>query len=81
LSGHARLLIDKNSANNYVNLANEAIEKKQFLDLHLAKNSKNLVFITPKDGPYFYQNDKHTKPITKFLWEEILNDIYHNPML
>jgi hypothetical protein len=76
LSTHAILLIDKNAANNYINLANEAIEKKQFLDLHLAKKSENLVFITPKDGPYFYQSDKHTQPITQFLWEEMLNDIH-----
>lgn len=29
--------------------------------------------MTPKDGPYFYQNDGHNEYITKFLWKNVLD--------
>lgn len=71
LSTHAFLIPSLKSALYYLTILKKAIDTKSYMDIILAIDSKNQLFLTPKDGPYFYQNDPHTKPITKFLWSDI----------
>jgi hypothetical protein len=56
----SRLIIDR-----YVN----AIYSEVFNDVSLAMASKDHIYITPKNGLYFYQEGAVEK-ITKFLWKD-----------
>ena len=71
LGGHALLISSLESAKYYLSILEQSITKMQHLDIILAVDSNKNIFLTPKNGPYFYQNDAHTKPITKFLWKDI----------
>ena len=75
LGGHALLIPSLKSAEYYLSILEESITKMQHLDIILAVSSNQNIFLTPKDGPYFYQNEPHTKPITKFLWKDIKEKI------
>lgn len=73
LGCHAIIVPNKNSAEHFIAINQKAIEKKDFSDIYFAVDSGKEVYLTPKDGPYFYQHDGHTMPITKFLWKDKLN--------
>jgi hypothetical protein len=46
----------------------------EFLDIIIAMSSKEYIYLTPKDGLYFYQNN-YNEPITNFLWKDNLNKL------
>jgi hypothetical protein len=71
LACHAIVIPHRIGAEYFIKINQEAIEQSQYSDVLFAVNSKNEIYLTPKDGPYVYQNDAHTEPITKFLWEDI----------
>lgn len=69
LSTHALLIPSLEAAKEVLKMYNQGFSKNMFNDAALAVHSENKVFLAPKGGNYFYQNDGHTKPITDFLWE------------
>lgn len=68
LSTHAIYIPNIQSAEIIKNIYENALNNNAYIDLDLAKNSHDLVFLTPKNGPYFYQNDGLTKDVTFFEW-------------
>lgn len=70
LSCHAILIPSVDSAHYFINVQKKAIAKNEYSDMVLAKDSVKEIFLTPKEGPYIYQNDAHTAPITNFLWKD-----------
>ena len=73
LGCHAILITNKTGAELFLEKQKEAINRKDHGDIYLAVASNKHLILTPKDGPYFYQNDAHTEPITKFLWKDHLD--------
>lgn len=73
LGCHAILIPNRESAQHFIDIQKKAIEMNDYSDIYFALDSGKEVYITPKDGPYIYQNDAHTEPITKFLWKDHLN--------
>jgi hypothetical protein len=71
LGCHAILIPNKESADYFIKINKEAIEKLDHCDIWFAVGSENELYLTPKDGLYIYQNDAHTEPITKFLWNDL----------
>lgn len=71
LGCHAILVPNKEGADHFIKINKESIEKLDYSDIWFAVDSGKELYLTPKDGPYIYQNDAHTKPITKFLWKDI----------
>jgi hypothetical protein len=71
LGCHAILVPNKESAEHFIKVNQKAIDKKNYSDIYFAVDSSSEIYLTPKDGPYIYQNDAHTEPITKFIWENI----------
>jgi hypothetical protein len=71
LSCHAILIPNQEGANHFIKINSEAIKKLDYSDIWLAVESQKETYLTPKDGPYFYQNDSHTQPITNFSWDNI----------
>jgi len=51
----------------------DSLSTNQFCDIAITMESKERVYLTPKNGPYFYQ-DNYNKEVTKFLWEEIKSE-------
>jgi len=76
LGCHAILIINKEAADHFIDINKKAIEKGEHCDIYFAIESQKELYVTPKDGPYFYQNDAHTEPITKFLWNELQKKYY-----
>jgi hypothetical protein len=76
LGTHAIIITSKAGADFFIKKQVEAIENNDYSDIYLAVSSNEHLILTPKDGPYFYQNDAHTEPITRFLWEDLLNKNY-----
>ena len=74
LACHAIIVPHKIGAEYFIKINQKAIEQSQHSDILFAVDSKNEVYLTPKDGPYVYQNDAHTEPITKFLWEDVKSE-------
>lgn len=71
LGCHAILIPNKEGADHFIKINKESIEKLDYSDVWFAVDSGKELYLTPKDGPYIYQNDAHTQPITKFLWKDI----------
>lgn len=71
LSAHAILIPNKKGARIIIDAYVDAIFRGRFNDVTLGDISKNHVFLTPKDGMYFYQDDKNVQNITNFKWEKI----------
>lgn len=71
LGTHAILVPSKESAEYFIDIAKKAIRENMYSDICLAVDSARNVFLTPKDGLYFYQNDPHTASITRFLWKDL----------
>lgn len=68
-SSHAILVPSKQSAIFFKNILLESLIYNQFSDVCLPNISKEKLFLTPKDGPYFYQNDGKNGWITNFKWK------------
>jgi hypothetical protein len=48
----------------------DSLYKSEFCDVSITMESKETVYLTPKNGPYFYQ-DNYNESVTRFLWEDI----------
>lgn len=70
LSAHALLIPKINNVDVIIEAYNESIKAYDFNDVYLSLKSKNHVFVTPKDGPYFYQDD-YTSDVTKYSWSSV----------
>jgi hypothetical protein len=71
LGCHAILIPNKEGAEHFIKINKESISKSDYSDIWFAVDSGSELYLTPKDGPYIYQNDAHTEPITKFLWNDL----------
>lgn len=58
------------SAKLMLDFLSNSLLNSQFCDVSITMKSKDLIYLTPKNGPYFYQ-DNYNEQVTKFLWEEI----------
>lgn len=67
-SGHAILVPNRQSALFFKNILLQSLITNQFSDVSLPNISKEKIFLTPKDGPYFYQKDGRNEWITNFKW-------------
>lgn len=72
-SAHAILIPNKQSAIFLQKIYKIALDSNNYHDIILSTISERKIFITPKDGLYFYQNDKKNHSITKFKWYNNLN--------
>jgi hypothetical protein len=70
LSMHTMVVPSLNIANFLLESIQQSFNTHQFLDVDLALRSKEKLYLTPKDGPYFYQNN-YNESVTRFLWEDI----------
>jgi hypothetical protein len=71
---HAILIPNRKSASIFLELLNESLKLNEFLDIVITMQSKTLLFLTPKDGPYFYQNN-YNEPFTRFLWKDVKSQL------
>lgn len=72
LSFHAVLFPNKKSVEKVINLLEKAIKENKFNDITIANSSKENIFLVPKEGNYFFQDD-YTSEVTKFYWRDVLN--------
>lgn len=72
LSFHAVLFPNRNSVEKIIKLLEKAINEKKFNDITIASSSTENIFLVPKEGNYFFQDD-YTSNVTKFLWKDVLN--------
>lgn len=72
LSAHAILVPDARGLTTIVDAYNKALEESGYNDIQLAHSSNHHIFLVPKEGNYFYQDD-YTKSVTDFLWKEVKN--------
>lgn len=72
LSAHAILIPNKEGAKLIASSYVTAIFKGIFNDVSLSLQSQDNVFLTPKDGLYFLQDD-NSKHATDFDWERVKN--------
>lgn len=71
LSFHAVLFPNKKSVEKVIKLLEKAIDTKTFNDITIANSSIENIFLVPKEGNYFYQDD-YTSSVTKFYWKDVL---------
>lgn len=72
LSAHAILIPDVRGFNTIKKAYEDSLEKSSFNDIFLARASNSHIFLVPKEGNYFYQDD-YTSSVTKFLWKDFKN--------
>ena len=72
LSFHAVLFPNKKSVEKVINLLEKAIKENKFNDITIANFSKENIFLVPKEGNYFFQDD-YTSEVTKFYWKDVIN--------
>ena len=72
LSFHAVLFPNKKSVEKVISLLEKAIKENKFNDITIANSSKENIFLVPKEGNYFFQDD-YTSNVTKFYWKDVLN--------
>jgi hypothetical protein len=70
-STHAIVVPNKNSALLIRDIYAISFDTNVFHDVILPNISNNRIFLTPKNGVYFYQNDGRNHQITKFKWKNI----------
>ena len=70
LSLHSMIIPNIKSARFLIDSVKESLKNGQFLDVDITMRSKDLIFLTPKDGPYFYQNN-YNESVTRFLWKDV----------
>jgi len=74
LSTHGILIPTKKAAEYHIELCNRSIAKTNWHDKELAHDSNTHLFLTPKNGPIFFQTDAHTRPITNINIEDYISD-------
>jgi hypothetical protein len=74
LSFHSVMIPNKESAKWLIDILTNAVKITKFNDICIAMESKNNLYLAPKEGNYFYQND-YTSTITKFYWKDILKKV------
>lgn len=72
LTAHAILFLNKECALKYMEILKMSLDT--YHDLELGKKSKELIYLTPKEGMYFYQ-DGYNEGVTKFEWKNHLGAI------
>lgn len=72
LSFHAVLFPNRNFVEKVIKLLEKAINEKKFNDITIASSSTENIFLVPKEGNYFFQDD-YTSNVTKFYWKDVLN--------
>lgn len=74
LSTHGILIPTKKAAEYHIELCNRSISKTNWHDKELAHDSNTRLFLTPKNGPIFFQTDAHTRPITNIKIEDYISN-------
>ena len=74
LSFHAVIIPSALSANFLIDSLTWAIENTKFNDITISLKSKDNIFLVPKEGNYFYQDD-YTSSVTNFLWGDVSNKL------
>lgn len=69
LCAHAILIMNEKGCKTIVDAYTDAIFKGLFNDVSLSMRSKDNIFLTPKDGMYFYQ-EGNVEDVTRFLWKD-----------
>lgn len=72
LSFHAVLFPNRKSVEKIITLLEKAIKQSKFNDIIIALSSTENIFLVPKEGNYFYQDD-YTYSVTKFYWKDEFN--------
>ena len=72
LALHSVVYTNKESANRVLKIFELSLKKEVFCDVEIANNSEELVMVTPKDGPYFYQDSGTTENVTRFKWKDLI---------
>jgi hypothetical protein len=72
LSLHTIIIPNLKSVNLLLDFLNLALQHNEFCDIVITMKSNDLLFLTPKNGPYFYQ-DNYNEEVTRFLWKERLD--------
>ncbi len=57
------------SAQLLLKFLQDSLHTNEFCDIIITMCSKEYIYLTPKNGPYFYQNN-YNEPVTKFLWKD-----------
>lgn len=65
LSAHSIIYSTRKSAEIVLSILKRAILADEFNDVHIALESDKYLFLLPKNGLYFYQDD-YTREVTKF---------------
>lgn len=65
---HSMVIPHIQSAYFLIDVLKNAILNDQFSDIEITMHSENKIFLSPKNGPYFYQNN-YNEPVTNFLWK------------
>lgn len=60
------------SAQLLLKFLQDSLQTGEFCDIIITMHSKEYIYLTPKNGPYFYQNN-YNEPVTKFLWKDNLD--------
>jgi hypothetical protein len=66
------LIPNLESAQLMLSFLNQSLQTSEFCDIIITMHSKEYIYLTPKDGLYFYQ-DNYNTPVTKFLWKNHLD--------
>jgi hypothetical protein len=72
LTAHAILFMSKDKILKYMEILSRSLHT--YHDLELGKKSTELIYLTPKEGMYFYQ-DGYNEGVTKFEWRNYLGAI------
>ena len=72
LAPSAMIIPNKKTSEICIDIATKSLAMGEFTDLTMAIESSNYIFLTPKDGPYFYQNN-YNESVTRFFWKDHLN--------
>jgi len=67
LTAHAIVVPTIQGATTIINAYTIAFNDSNYSDILLAQASHTHIFLVPKDGNYFCQND-YTREVTEFLW-------------
>jgi len=66
------LIPNLKSAQILLKFLQDSLQTNEFCDIIITMHSKEFTYITPKEGPYFYQNN-YNEPVTRFLWKDNLD--------
>ena len=66
------LIPNLKSAQLLLKFLQKSLQTGEFCDIIITMHSKEYIYLTPKNGPYFYQ-DNYNEPVTKFLWKDNLD--------